>query len=119
MLDALSVEKTGSQQITKRCSFIEYPNHPLPSRRGPCHGSLLKTVELKVSGRTILYPHKIYCYKSLQSSLQELLLRPEFCKDCEHWRACASYYKEVYDGLMWKKFQHVDGSSFLRSPFSC
>lgn len=115
-----AIEKTGSQLLTKRCSFIAFPNHTVRSRRAPCHAGLLKTVEIAVSGRKILYPHKIFCYRSLQSSIQDLLLSREFCEDCDHWRTkpVSMSYREVYDGQIWKNFQVVDGCSFLNTAFT-
>lgn len=114
-----AVETTDSHQVTKRCTFIAYPNHSIRSRRFACNASLLKTVELASTGRVKLYPHKIFCYRSLQSALQEFLLRPGFCQDCEHWRCrpTSTSYRDVYDGKMWKRFLDV-GGSFLHSPFT-
>lgn len=115
-----AIDSTGSQLITKRCTFIAYPNHTVRSRRAPCQAGLLKTVELSVSGKKVLYAHKIFCYKSLQSTLQELLLCSEFCNDCEHWKSkpASTSYREVYDGQVWKNFQHVDGTPYLSGPFT-
>lgn len=114
-----SWEKVGSRQVSKHCSFVPYPNHPHLSKRAPCNTTLLKSVEL-CSGRKMLYPHKIYCYKSLTSSLQELLLCPGFVEDCNHWRnrSCSNALRDVYDGKIWKRFQHIFGSPFLAAPFS-
>ena len=112
-------QKVGSLEVSKRCTFVHYPNHPHPSRRSPCNTLLLKTVELS-SGRKVLYPRKIYCYNSLSSSLQELLLRPGFVEECNHWRdrPCSNMIRDVYDGKIWKKFLNVEGSPFLAGPFS-
>lgn len=114
-----AMEIVGSIQKTKLCNFIEFPNHSQQSRRVPCRASLLKTVEL-VSGRKILYPYKLFCYKSLQSTMQEFLLRPGFHQECEHWRIpyTSNLLKQVYDGKVWKDFLHVDGSPFLALPFT-
>ena len=71
----------GSHRSSKVCNYVRYPNHPYRSGRRECAHLLLKSVSL-VSGRKLLYPFKVYCYKSLQSSLQELLLRPGFHESC-------------------------------------
>ena len=107
--DTVSVH--GSVRKSKLCHHIGYPNHPFPSRRRECGHSLLKSVSF-LSGRNILYPHKVYCYKSLQSSLQELLLRTNFHQSCQDWRSrsVGNKLSDVYDGSLWTKF-----SSF----FSC
>lgn len=113
--------KNGSQQTSKRCTFIEYPHHSIKSRRARCNACLLKTVELASTGKKKLYPYKIYCYKSLQSILQDFLLRPDFSQECEHWRSrppSNSLYRDIYDGEVWKYFQEVGGVPFLSSPFT-
>ena len=73
---------SGSHRSSKVCNYVRYPNHPYRSGRRECAHPLLKSVSL-VSGRKRLYPFKVYCYKSLQSSLQELLLRPGFHESCQ------------------------------------
>lgn len=116
-----AVEQNGSLQNSKLCSYIKYPHHPWPSRRGPCNADLLKSVELS-SGKRMLYPRKVYCYKSLESTFQELLMRPGFHDNCEYWRTrdiCeTNLYGEIYDGEMWKNFQHDGNSPFLSVPFN-
>ena len=65
----------------------------------------------------MLHPHKIYCYKSLTSSL---LLSSEFVHNCNHWRNRASsrFVRDLYDGKLWKQFLNVSGTPFLSDPFS-
>ena len=106
----------GSNQISKHCTFVQYPHHPQQSRRAPCNALLLKSIEL-CSGRKVLHPHKIYCYKSLTSSL---LLSSEFVHNCNHWRNRASsrFVRDLYDGKLWKQFLNVSGTPFLSDPFS-
>ena len=69
---------------SKHCTYVKYPNHPDRTRRQPCGSILLKSVEL-ASGKTILYPFMVYCYKSLKHSLQNLLLNKEFYSNCQLW----------------------------------
>lgn len=73
---------SGSQISSQRCKHIQYPDHPYQSRRKECGHLLLKSVSM-ISGQKILHPHKVYCYKSLQSSLRELLLHPSFHRYCQ------------------------------------
>ena len=112
-------QKVGSCQVINHCSFVRYPNHPYLSRRTSCNTPLLKSVEL-ASGRRVLYPHKIYCYKSLTSAFQDLLLSSGFVEDCNHWRnrICSNLLQDLYDGRVWKQFQNISGSPFLSAPFS-
>ena len=81
-------------QTSKTCSHRPFPHHPHSRQRRECGTLLLKTVEL-TSGKKILYPFLVYCYMSIQDSLQELLLRPTFVVECEQWRS-----RQVKTGVM-------------------
>ena len=110
-LYADAIQKTGTCETSKLCCFVRYPNHTQHLRREPCKAVFLKTIEFS-SGRKILYPKKIFCYKSVKSTLQEFLLQPGFQQDCEHWRSrsICDDLRDVYVGNVWKKFQHMLGS---------
>ena len=103
-------------QDSKTCTYVRFPNHPQERCRAECGCVLLKTVQL-TSGRRILYPFKVFPYKTLSSSLQELLLRPGFADLCQQWksRSVSTAFQDVYDGKIWKEFQVVDGVPFLSS----
>ena len=70
----------------------------------------------------------MYCYKSLQESLQTLFLQKKFASNCEIWKTEKCYQedieenpeviKDIYDGHIWKKFQVYKGSVFLDQPYS-
>ncbi len=109
---------SGSRRSSKVCSHSRYPNHPYRSCRRECGHHLLKSV-LLVSGRNLLYP-RVYCYKSLQSSLQELLLRPGFHESCQNWKSrnVSDKFSDVYDGKVWKDFLTVSDQPFLAAPFN-
>ena len=50
----------------------------------------------------------MYCYVSIQDSLQELLLRPAFVVECEQWRSRQvkpGVMEDIFDGDLWKDFQ--------------
>ena len=113
------IERVGSNLASKRCSYIQFPNHPQRSRRCACKALLLKCVQFK-SGRTILYPFKVYCYNGLQSSLQKLLTRPAFLSNCELWRSrpTSSMLSDIYNGNIWKEFLNVAGAPFLAAPLA-
>ena len=68
---------------------------------------------------TLLYPKRIYCYKSIIESLQELLCQPDFSVKCEAWRTRCyqdGVYNDVYDGQVWKDFQAPNNMPFLSLP---
>lgn len=109
------VDISGRHQTSKKCAFIRFPRHPLLSKRSSCGSLLLKTVTLS-SGCKSLQPIKVYPYKTLFSSLQQLLSRSGFVDLCRHWehRSTVSELKsDVYDGKIWQDFQTVDGKPFL------
>ena len=114
------IEGYGATQRSKTCSHKAFPNHPHLRRRLPCGTLLLKSVEL-ASQRKILYPFKIYCYLNLKCSLQSMLLIPGLGLACEQWRlrqVSTGVLEDVYDGNVWKDFQHIRGQSFLSDPFA-
>lgn len=110
------VQVLGSQKLSKRCSYVAFPNHPQRSRRTNCQTLLLKTVQF-ISGRKVLYPFKIYCYNGIRATLQKLLLRPQFYSTCQLWRRKTSNHvmSDIYDARIWKEFV---GSGFLIAPYT-
>ena len=86
----------------------------------PCGESLYKRVK-STNGKIIYRPRLVYCYKSVIDSLQEMLLRPNFFISCEEWRkrkVKPDLFCDVFDGMVWKDFQTVDGKPFLSVPYS-
>ena len=104
---------TAGKEESKKCQYREFPNHPQRARR-QCSQLLMKAVHLR-SNRTILYPFKTYCYHSIQSSLENFLLRPGFLDSCDHWkcRNAGGILQDVYECRIWHKFLDVlDASTF-------
>ena len=106
----------GSNKSSKPCNYVKYPQHPFISYRNPCGQMLLTSVQL-TSGKTLLYPHRVHCYKSLQSSLQELFICPGFYENCHKWqlqtRNSDTKLSDVQDGRIWNEFL-----TFSDQPFS-
>ena len=65
----------------------------------------------------MLYPQKVYPYKTLVSSLQEFLMRPGFKDSCSHWKGIGQsiFSRDIYDDQVWKDFQNFQGEPFLSS----
>lgn len=65
-----------------------------------------------------LHPFKVFCFRSLTVSLQELLRRPGLFDSCQLWRdrVESQGLHELYDGKVWKDFQEVNGHPFLALP---
>ena len=94
----------------KHCS-----NKAVPGSR-QCGESLLRGI-VSASGKKRFYPQQIFCFTTLVSSLQTLVLRPGFIELCESTRGLIDPcgFSSVYDGHIWKDFQSVHGCSFLSS----
>ncbi|XP_052097344.1 uncharacterized protein LOC127732339 [Mytilus californianus] len=92
-------------KVSKKCSFIEFPNHRLPYLRKRCNQPLL--MEIKSEPSKILAPYKIYCYKSIESSLSYCVKRQHFEDLCEQWRLRETredIMYDIYDGKLWDDF---------------
>jgi hypothetical protein len=92
-------------KISKKCSFIEFPNHRLPHLRKTCNQTLL--MEVNNSTTKILVPIKIFCCKSVESSLQQFVQRSNFEDLCEQWRLRETkkgVLYEIHDGNIWNEF---------------
>ena len=114
------IDGTGNLQLSKKCSFQQYPNHPHSHMRERCGSTLLKTVEL-VSGRKVFYPFLMYCYLGLECSIQPFLMSASFVNACEQWRTrCVpdGVYSDVYDGSIWNAFMDYENSPFLSIPLT-
>lgn len=73
--------------------------------RRPCNEPLLKYISETDSPNFV--PYKVYCYKTLKSSLEILVNREHFEDKCEMWRkrhTQDSMMLDVYDGKFWKDF---------------
>lgn len=81
-------KRSNGVYYSKCCEFVRYPHHPHHNKRKACGVILMKTVHTQ-SGKTLLKPKKLYCYRPLVDSLQQLLRVPGFAQKCESWRARA------------------------------
>lgn len=112
----------GSQRIPKKCSHPPFPNHKTRRFRATCGelngGYLLKKVQLK-DGKTKLYPHKVYSYKSVLDTLKTFLTRKDFWLKCNLWKmgcdlnSAPDILTDVFDGKVWREYLFVRGEPFL------
>ena len=114
-----SKDKIGTESISKKCSHVRFPKHPHQSQRGPCSATLLKQVTT-TTGQKFVYPLLSYCYKSLISSFQQLLLVSDFYAECQSWRTRnGNSLSDIYDGRIWKHFRYDStGSKLLESTYT-
>lgn len=100
--------------VSERCKYKPFP------RSQRCNFVLLKTVEL-ASRKRVMYPHSVYCYNSIKSSIERLFSKANFLTLCEHWRkrpVVREVLSDIYDGHLWKEFQTVSGQPFLAAPYN-
>ena len=108
------IDSSSPRKKSKRCW------HRDTSKSPTCSELLLKSVET-TSGKIVMQPFKIYCYRPLRSSLQELLNRPNFQDSCEKWRTREvkeNLMGDIYDAKIWDEFQECDRKPFLSQPFA-
>jgi len=113
-----AVEKIGTRTVPKCCTYTEYPNPSQARMRSPCNTVLTKRVTLKGS-KQILVPKKIYPYRSVIKSLEQLVKRRQFLELCEQWRQRhipPDVLTDIFDGKLWKDFQKYDNVDFLAKP---
>ena len=113
------VVRSPSGIESRKCLFVEFPNHPLRSHRSKCGAVLMKQVRLQ--GKPKFIPKKTYIYRSVIKALVDLAKRPDFLKKCEHWRECSARFShgemgDVYDGRLWNEMQYIEGVPFLAAP---
>lgn len=110
-------ETVGGRRRSRKCSFVEFPNHRHRAHQKSCNEVLLKEVKLQ-DGKLKLYPKKVYCYNSIIETLKLFLQRPGFTSRCELWRArertsIANLLSDVIHGTVWRDFKGPDGSRFM------
>ena len=100
------VRKVGSEMTVNRCTRKQFQKK--------CNNLLMKEI-MTSSGQRKFYPHRVFCFASVISSLQALVLRTGFMQQCESTRNTLSTtgFSDVYDGSIWKEFLEVEHSPFL------
>ena len=104
------------QEESKRCTFIEFPNHPHPRRRNACNEILMK--QIKIGGKYKFVPRKAYIYRSVVCALKDMARRKGFLQRCDHWRTRVNegMMGDVYDGKLWSELSVINGRPFLELP---
>ena len=106
-----------NNEIPKKCSHIEFPNHPHISQRQPCGTYLTRTIRTS-SLLSKVKPMKLYAYQSLKVALANLLNRDGYLEQCEQWRErekqlAPGYLEDIYDGRVWQNFRVIGDINFL------
>ena len=97
--------------MSKKCSFVKFPNHPLRKFRQPCNTELMKSVIGSKDGKVFLNPKKVYCLASIKDQLECLLRSPGF-KELLHkgpTPAADGVFTDMCDGNVYKNFKDNNG----------
>ena len=107
--------RSYGQEESAKCSHIEFPNHPVHSRRSKCGTVLMKRVKV---GRSFkLVPRKTFLYRNLIPALISMAKRPGFLQKCEHWRHNSSERcGDIYGGRVWNDVKQSNGRQFTALP---
>ena len=102
-----------------KCDFVEFPNHPFPSKRVACGELLLKRI--KIGTKFKLVPRKTYIYHSVIDSIKTLAKKKGFLEKCDKWRSRSKQFSQdlmgdIFDGKLWNDFMFIDGRPFLATP---
>ena len=76
------VNELGREE-SRKCSHIEFPDHPHVSRRTKCNTPLMK--QINVGGKSKLVPRKTFLYHSIIHTLHQFVQRKDFLDKCEQW----------------------------------
>lgn len=85
-----------------------------------CNQIMFRKIILK-GGDEAFYPRKVFCFRSLIDSLEDILRRPGYEELGEHWRnreTIPGHACDVYDGKVWQAFQQESGRDFLKERYS-
>ena len=116
----LCLTKTGVTENIVKCSFVRFPRHQQKRMRTSCQFPLVKIIKT-ITGKKMLQPLKVFCYKSIIESIGELVQKPGMLDLLNHWRNHAmpnGVMADVYDGVVWNSFLTVDGKDFFNSRYS-
>ena len=72
------IEISGSTRTSRKCPYVQFPNHNRQSCRHACGAPLLRTV--KKNSATSFKPYKTYSYQSLKDAAARLLKRNGFLR---------------------------------------
>ena len=107
------IENVGGSSSSKKCRFVQFPNHCQKRFRTPCGQLLMKEVK-QSSGKTTLVPNKVFCYRSVIQSLADRLRMSKFLDllnyGHEH-RSADGVLTDIFDGKLWKEFQSTFGGN--------
>ena len=99
-LDVCSKKMPVGSFQSSLCTYVKFPNHPQCAHRHKrCDTELMKLVKTS-NGTKVLYPHQVFCYRSVVSALQAMLEKPNFYKQCVSSGGSERFLQRPYQTFM-------------------
>ena len=94
---------------------MQFPDHPQERFRRQCGNLLMKTIVSNDGKKTYLYPYKVYCYRKIRDSIEELLKRKDFLEMLLKGPDASSEecFGDIVDGIICKTFTDSEGKLFF------
>ena len=93
---------------------MEFPNHPQKRFREACGTKLLKRVKRCNENKVSYYPLKVYSYRPVFKSFEDLLAKPGFLQSLRSRREpYDDVLYDILDGELLRNFTYVVGTKFF------
>ena len=102
--------------VSLQCSYVEYPEHAQRRFRSGCKTNRMKEVFNMKGSKKLLYPYKVYCSRSIKTSVEDMLKRPGF-KELLHQgpnELKNGTLIDVCDGMIYKSVTDNNGKPFFQ-----
>ena len=102
----LCIDRVGVTENIIKCSFVRFPRHQQTRMSSPCGFPLMKAIKTP-SGKRILKPLKVFCYKSIIESIVDLVQQPGMLDLLNHWKLRVvphGVMADIYDGATYLGF---------------
>lgn len=102
-----------------KCNNVLFPNHPHSNSRKPCNARLLQKI-VSTDGKSVIYhPRKVYCTRSIKSSLEMLFKKKDFkSKLLSKSNFSDGMLTDMQDAEIYKTFLAQDGSNYFSNPYN-
>ena len=92
-----------------KCKYIEFPNHPMRTKREPCGAELTVQVPIVKGYKRRL--KLLFPLPNLKTQIISLYQRPDFEDQLQKWtsqHANSEIMTDIYDGKIWQNFPSQD-----------
>jgi hypothetical protein len=88
-----------------KCTYVEFPKHPMRRHRNPCGSELL--MKVPVNNSYTWRPKMVFPVPCIKTQLTSLYKRPEFEELLRKWTnrdVLTDIMTDIYDGNIWNEF---------------